>query len=136
MKVLIFSLAYLPFVGGAELAVKEITNLIGDIDFDMVTVNLDGKQKTREQVGNINVYRIGKGKASKYAFPFSAYRFAQNLHKQNHYDAVWAIMANQAGLAALFFKKKKSRCKIFIDFAGGGFIEKYLVKDLDDSAMV
>lgn len=29
MKVLIFSTAYLPFVGGAELAIKEITDRLG-----------------------------------------------------------------------------------------------------------
>jgi len=45
MKVLIFSLAYLPFVGGAEIAIKEITDRLTDIEFDMITVNLDGKQK-------------------------------------------------------------------------------------------
>ena len=34
MKVLIFSLAYIPFIGGAELAVKEITDRIGSPRFD------------------------------------------------------------------------------------------------------
>ena len=34
-RVLIFSLAYIPFASGAELAVKEITNRIKDIDFDI-----------------------------------------------------------------------------------------------------
>jgi len=119
MRVLIFSLAYLPFVGGAELAVKEITNLIDDIDFDMVTVNLDGKQSARERIGNINVYRTGKGKASKYIFPAAAYKLAQELHKQNHYDAVWAIMANQAGLAALLFKKKYPDVKYLLTLQEG-----------------
>ncbi len=105
MKVLIISLAYLPFVGGAELAVKEITNWIGDIEFDLVTVNLDGKQPREEKIGNVKIYRVGKGKLSKYLFPFLGFKKAKELQQQNNYDAIWAIMANQAGLVALKFKK-------------------------------
>ena len=62
MRVLIISLAYLPFVGGAELAVKEITDRISNIDFEMITTNLDGQQKEFEQIGNIKIHRLGKGK--------------------------------------------------------------------------
>ena len=62
-KILIFSLAYYPFVGGAEVAIKEITDRVGEeFEFDMITVNLDGKQKSEERIGNINIHRIGKGK--------------------------------------------------------------------------
>ena len=58
-KILIFSLAYQPFVGGAEVAIKEITDRLGgEFDFDMITANLDGRQKEFEHLGNINVYRI------------------------------------------------------------------------------
>ena len=104
-KVLIFSLAYFPFVGGAEVAIKEITDRLPDFEFDMITVNLDGKQKAEEQLGRVKIYRIGDGKMSKYIFPLIAKKFAKKLHEKNTYDAIWAMMANQAGLAALFFKK-------------------------------
>jgi hypothetical protein len=41
-KVLIFSLAYFPkHVGGAEVAIKEITDRISDIEFHMVTNRFD-----------------------------------------------------------------------------------------------
>src|SRR3990167_11541520 len=106
MRVLIFSLAYPPFIGGAELAVKEITDRISDIEFDLVTVNLDGKQLPQERLGNVTVYRIGNGRSAKYFFPLSGFKKARALHQQRRYDAIWAIMANQAGLAALKFKKK------------------------------
>ena len=42
-RVLIFSLAYAPFVSGAELAVKEITDRINDLDFDLITLRFDRK---------------------------------------------------------------------------------------------
>ena len=119
MKVLVFSLAYLPFIGGAELAVKEITDRIGDVSFDMVTANLDGKQSLEEKIGNITVYRIGKGATGKYAFPKTALAKARELHAKNHYDAIWAIMANQAGLAALAFKKEFPDVKYLLTLQEG-----------------
>src|SRR3989344_3460712 len=69
-------------------------------------------------MGNVRVYRIGfvatnpgiKDLSSfplvlnKYLFPFLAFLKARSLHRQQRYGAVWAIMANYAGFAALFFK--------------------------------
>ncbi|KKT73974.1 MAG: Glycosyltransferase [Parcubacteria group bacterium GW2011_GWB1_44_7] len=105
-KILIFSVAYRPFIGGAEVAVEEITKRLaaGGFSFDLLTVNLDGCQKRQENIGGVNIFRIGKGGLGKLFFPFSAFFLALRLHKKNHYDATWAIMANYAGFAALFFK--------------------------------
>ena len=66
-RVLIFSLAYIPFVSGAELAVKEITDRINDLEFDLVTLRFDKKLPKFEKAGNVNVYRIN---SSKLLFPF------------------------------------------------------------------
>lgn len=117
-KILIFSTAHLPFVGGAELAVKEITDRIDDIQFDMIALRFDSKLPKFEKIGNINVYRIGFTKKNptmedlvklplkinKLFFPFIACVKASGLHKKNKYDGVWAIMAAFAGFAAMFFK--------------------------------
>lgn len=105
-RILIFSVAYLPFIGGAEVAVKELTDRLSDYDFDLVTVNLDGRQKSFEKIGAVNVYRVGSGKLGKYFFPIKGYLKARRLMQTRSYNLVWAIMANYAGLAALFFKKK------------------------------
>lgn len=107
-RILIFSFAYYPrLVGGAEIAVKEITDRIdsNEVVFDMVTIN-SGGVPAFEKIGNVNVYRVFKsfGFISKLLFPFAAYFKASKLHKQNHYDVKWSIMANRAGFAALFFK--------------------------------
>ncbi len=104
-KILIFSVAYHPFVGGAEVAVKEITDRNSEYEFDMITLNLDGKQKQEEKIGNITVYRIGgQGRMHKLLFPYTAYRKASTLYGARHYDAIWSIMASFSGFAALFFK--------------------------------
>ncbi|MBI4709034.1 MAG: glycosyltransferase family 4 protein [Candidatus Portnoybacteria bacterium] len=107
MKILIFSTAYLPFIGGAEVAVKEITDRLGDFEFDMITARLNGKLPKFERVGNINIHRIGIGAPmfDKYLLAFFGQRFARKLHKKNNYDVIWSIMASYAGFAAASFKK-------------------------------
>ncbi|MDZ4205808.1 MAG: glycosyltransferase family 4 protein [Patescibacteria group bacterium] len=95
-KVLIFSLAYHPMVGGAEIAVKEITDRIPDIEFDMITLRFDKTHKKEEKIGNVNIYRIGGGfrYISKILFVPQAALFALKLHRKNKYNAFWAIMTN------------------------------------------
>src|SRR3989344_9376814 len=99
MKIIIFSTAYLPFTGGAEIAVKEITDRINNVQFDIVTARLDGKLPKFEKIGNVNVYRIGFGASmlDKYLLPFLGFLKAYNLHKKNHYRVLWSIMASYAG---------------------------------------
>ena len=58
-RVLIFSLAYLPLAGGAELAIKNITDRIGDISFDLIALQFDSALPRREKIGNVTVHRIG-----------------------------------------------------------------------------
>ena len=103
MKILIFSTAYLPFVGGAELAVKEITDRLSpaDFSFDLITLNLDGEQKPEEHIGNTRVIRLA---VPKWRFPFAAFRAARARHTQTPYASVWSIMASYGGFAGLFFK--------------------------------
>lgn len=117
-RILIFSTAYLPFIGGAEIAIKEITDRIGDIEFDMLTLRFDENLPKFERVGNINVYRLGFAKKNlamadlvswplklnKYFFPFMACAKALSLNKKNKYDGIWAMMAAYAGFAAMFLK--------------------------------
>jgi glycosyltransferase involved in cell wall biosynthesis len=116
MKILIFSTAYFPFVGGAELATKEITDRISDFEFDMVTLKLDKKSFGQEKIGNINVHRIS---SSKLFFPFRAYLAARRLHKKRKYNIIWSIMANRAGFAALFFKLNYPKVKFLLTLQEG-----------------
>jgi len=105
-KVLIFSLAYYPHVGGAEVAVKEITDRIADIEFHMVTMRFSAADASQERVGNVLVHRIGRGssKIHKFLFQFYAAWVAHKLHKQEAFDAVWAVMAHATGVPASLFK--------------------------------
>ncbi|HEY4511366.1 MAG TPA: glycosyltransferase family 4 protein [Candidatus Paceibacterota bacterium] len=118
-RILIFSLAYHPFLGGAELAVKEITDRIpsSDIEFEMITLRFDSTLPKRERIGNILVHRIGFSKRNptpedllrfpmylnKVLYPLMAFLKAVLLDRRNKFDALWSIMTYM-GFSAVFFK--------------------------------
>lgn len=126
-RILIFSVAYIPFIGGAEIAVKELTDRLGEYEFDMITLNLDQKQLPQEKIGNITVYRIGNESfISKLFFPFHASWLAGRLHKNNPYDATWSIMASFSGFAALVFKLFHKNVPYLLSLQEGDPLEKIL----------
>ncbi len=137
-KILIFSTAYFPFVGGAELAVKEITDRLGSEKFsargvrlpdgqgpalgwDMITARINRKLPKFEKIGNVNVYRFGFGipKCDKYLLAFWGHCFGRKLHKKNQYCAIWSIMASYGGFAALAFKKKNPKVPFLLTLQEG-----------------
>jgi len=120
-RVLIFSLNYYPrFIGGAEVAIKEITDRIdsSDIEFHMVTLRFDSSLPNVEKVGNVLVHRIGFAKKNpdiadlkrfplhlnKILFQFLATCKAVHLHSRYHYDGIWAMMAHSCWFSAALFK--------------------------------
>lgn len=123
-NILIFSIAYIPFVGGAELAVKEITDRVCKSDsnsdesfsFDMITLRFNKNWPKFERIGNINIYRIS---SLKIFFPFVAYLKALILHTKKRYFLVWSIMANRAGYATLFFKMTHPKVKYLLTLQEG-----------------
>ncbi len=94
-KILIFSLAYYPRVGGAEVAIKEITDRIADIEFHMVTMRFSRTDAPVEQVGHVLVHRVGGGSSyiDKILFIPRAVQTARRLHKQIGFDACWSMMS-------------------------------------------
>jgi glycosyltransferase involved in cell wall biosynthesis len=95
-KILIFSLAYYPRVGGAEVAIKEITDRISDVEFHMVTLRFSRADAIDEKIGNVFVHRVGRGGSSyfdKMLFVPLAALAAAKLHTSEHFDGVWAMMS-------------------------------------------
>src|SRR3989338_1549214 len=109
-KILIFSLSYYPkYVGGAEVAIKEITDRIAqdDIQFDMITLRFDSALPREERIGNVMVYRIGPTKKDpsadelvrfpmylvKVLYPVLAAWKAFLLNRRERYDGAWAMMS-------------------------------------------
>lgn len=100
-RILIFSTTYLPHIGGAELALKEITDRINSVDFDLITTQLKMDLPIKERIGNVNVSRVSK---SKIFYPVAAFLKAHNLNRKNKYDAIFALQASYGGGAAWLFK--------------------------------
>ena len=135
-RILIFSLNYYPrFIGGAEVAVKEITDRIDlkDIEFHMVTLRFDADLPEVEQIGNVFVHRIGFAKKgatiadlrkfplhlNKHWYQLAAVWKAEELHKKYHYDGVWAMMAHSCGIPAGIFKSRHPDVKYLLTLQEG-----------------
>lgn len=119
-RILIFSTAYLPLVGGAEIAVKELTDRLAGFNFDLITARLEKKLAKQEKIGQVTVYRVGLGcKFDKFLLPWLGANLARKLHRVKKYDLIWAIMASFGGLAALFFKKKNLKTPYLLTLQEG-----------------
>ena len=140
-RVLIFSLTYHPHIGGAEVAIKEITDRIdpAQYQFDMITLRFDSNLPEVERVGNITVYRIGATaedpkvsdrnlppalKRAKLFFPLTSFLKAVSLNRKNTYDMTWAMMANYAAFGALLFKYTHPSVPYYLELQDGNSLEQ------------
>ncbi len=135
-RILIFSFAYYPrFVGGAEVAIKEITDRISPetIEFDLICLRLDSRLPSFERIGNVNVHRIGFSQhkefstdslpwylhINKYLYLFTGVRKALSLHRKRKYDAIWSLMATYSSFAAVIFKILKPKIPFIFTLQDG-----------------
>jgi glycosyltransferase involved in cell wall biosynthesis len=127
-KILIFSTAYYPFVGGAEVAIKEITDRISNFSFDLITAKMKRSLPKTEKIGNVNVYRLGFGIPflDKLILPFWGAIKAKNLNKKNNYSAYWCMMVTFASGAAYIANILSSKKTPIILTLQEGDSEKYL----------
>lgn len=94
-KILIFSTAYYPFVGGAEIAIKEITDMLSnDFNFDLITAKFDRNLPSVEKIGAVTVYRVGFGRPmlDKLLLPFIGALKVWKLQKEHNYSCFWGMM--------------------------------------------
>lgn len=110
-NIAIFTLAYPPFVGGAEIAVKEITDRLPDLNFRVFSHDFN---------------QYGHGKLAKFFYVFRAWWAAEKLHKEKPFDAVWAIMAAYGGMAALLFKLRHPSVPLLLTLQEGDSEEHIL----------
>ena len=113
-------MSYYPrFVGGAEVAVKEITDRIHEslYEFHLITLRYDRNLARYEKIGNVHVYRIGFSatapsfadlrkmplRVNKIIYQVWAPCIAWWLHRKVKFDGVWAMLAHSAGIPAHIF---------------------------------
>ena len=121
-KILIFSVSYYPkHIGGAEVAIKEITDRIpsDEYEFHLICNRYDATLLKKERIGHVFVHRIGWVTTSptmsdlrtfplhinKILYQWYAFWFAKKLHKKEKFDGIWAMMAHATGVPAAKFKK-------------------------------
>ncbi len=107
-RILIVATSYLPLVGGAELAVKNITDRLPDFAFDLVTgrytvgEKYDPSLPAQERIGNVNIYRAGwpgvgvRFLVPKAVVPLAIFFKALPLLRSRAYDLVYGLQASQA----------------------------------------
>lgn len=120
-RVLIFSLAYFPrFVGGAEVAIQEITDRLAKegFEFHLITPRYDSTLPRQERIRGVMVHRIGFALPNptlaelrrfplywnKILFQGLAVWKAWRLHRAQAFDTVWAMMAQSTGVAGGLLK--------------------------------
>ncbi len=141
-KILIFSMAYFPFVGGAEVAIQEIAKRLPGWEFNLITLRFDKNLPRREKQGNVTIHRLGFGqkqpkmkdlnsyplKLNKYFFPFLAWHYARRLCRQENYAGIWSMMAAYAGFGAMFFKLSQPQIPYLLTLQEGDPFEYILKK--------
>ncbi|HWR00032.1 MAG TPA: glycosyltransferase family 4 protein [Candidatus Methylomirabilis sp.] len=147
MRVLIFSTVYFPLIGGAEVAMREVTDRISDgstepalsrspepaegeaeglttgVEFHMVCSRLKPGLASNEKIGNITVHRVGFGRTfDKYLLPVLGTLKALTLGR---FDAIWSLMASYGGFTALAYTWIKPHTKLLLTLQEGDPLEHY-----------
>ncbi len=102
-RVLILTTAYLPQIGGSELAIKNTTDRLPGIHFDLITSRFSKNVSEYEQAGNVNIYRVGNSFSRlnfllpKSFFPVAVFfKTCQLMRKFGPYNIIHAYQASQA----------------------------------------
>ncbi len=121
-KILLFSTAYLPQIGGAELALKDITDRMSDVEFDLITALPSASSPRGEAIGNVRVHRVGffNNTLSKLLLPILGLFKFYTLQKQyGPYDAIFALQASFGGGAAWLVKKLNPHIPFILNIQEG-----------------
>jgi len=125
-RAIIFSTAYFPLVGGAEVAMKEVTDRLPDWTFDLICARIKPGLVSVEKIGNITVHRIGFGMPTdKLLLPILAPFVALRLSRGQLTPLFWSLMASFGGFAALSSTWVKPNAKFLLTLQEGDPLEHY-----------
>ena len=112
-NIAVFSLAFSPFEGGAEVAIREIAVRLPDFNFFIFTYKFNKNWLSKERRDNMEIIRLGRGRSgeryygriwNKIFYIFNAWQEAERAHKEARIEMIWAVMASYGAIAALLFK--------------------------------
>ncbi|MCR4278607.1 MAG: glycosyltransferase family 4 protein [bacterium] len=124
--ILIFATTYFPLVGGAEIAMKEITNRLPDFEFHLVCAKIKRGLQSSEKIGNVHVHRVGFGfPIDKYLLPFFGPLFSFYSFRSSRPNAVWSLMASYGGFAGLVYSSIFRQTHFILTLQEGDPLEHY-----------
>lgn len=93
------------------MAIKEITDRLPEIEFDLITAKQRKNLLNIEKIGNVTIYRLGFGNVimDKLLVPYWGAVKAFRLNRENHYAVFWCMMvtfASGAAYIANWFQKE------------------------------
>ena len=128
-RVIIFATTYFPLVGGAEVAMKEITDRLPNWQFDLFCARIQPGLKSVEKIGNITVHRVGFGHPiDKYLLPVFGPLAALCLPPTTYNlqpVLVWSLMASYGGFAALVYSWLRPGVRFLLTLQEGDPLEHY-----------
>ncbi|MDO8600445.1 MAG: glycosyltransferase family 4 protein [bacterium] len=106
--IFVFTTAYEPFIGGAEIAIREIAKRnTGNFDFVVLTSRFNRELPHEEMREGIFIRRFGFGKPyDKFFFPFFSflYVFRRIVREWKRPYLFWVVMASYGSFAAVGLK--------------------------------
>lgn len=111
-----FSTAYLPYIGGAEVAIQEITKRLPAMRFLILTARMSRRLPRQEERGNVTVARLGFGtRFDKWFLPLFAF-----MEALRHTPVLlWGMMVSQGTVAGYFVKKIHPRIPFIVTLQEG-----------------
>ncbi len=126
-RVLVFTTAYRPLIGGSEIALEETVRHLPDIFFDIVTPRHRRTFLAKEGGSNFCIYRVGFGLGElldKLSFPCLGFLKALRLMSKNKYRAIHAYQASYGGGAAWLVKTFFPKTKFVLTLQEGKELDK------------
>ena len=125
-NILIFAADYLPRVGGAEVAMKELTDRLVDHEFLLVCPRYERPLPKQERLGRVSVYRVGFGwSGDRYLMPVLGALKGYWLTRNEKKPVIWSLMASYGGFAALFFTWLRPSARMLLTLQEGDPLEYY-----------
>ena len=120
-RILLFTTAFQPLIGGSEIAIESVARRLGDVFFDIITPKNRRSLKTVDSKNNICIHRIGFGYEfiDKYLFPILGALRALHLMRAKSYAAIHAYQASQGAGAAWIIKCLKPETKFILSLQEG-----------------
>lgn len=132
-KILIFTTAFRPFIGGSEIAIEEICRRLSDISFEILTPRYRQSSSPNEYCQNLCIHRLGFGNLlDKLLFPILG--LFESLRMLQKYDirVIHAYQASYGAGAAVLLKILKPKLKFVLTLQEGKQLEQqnYLIRTL------